>query len=142
MKLPAAISSSALVLRTLSGSRARNFALAAIAATFSTSACATNPVTGSHDVVLSSVKGERDQAGRVHQKIIQFYGLYEDQSLPDYVQLAGVLGHGIGHDVPRHPARTEARSVLMSVGAVAAAVASGSEAIAEMANIGATAWIQ
>lgn len=177
----------------MDGSMVRNFALAATAALL-TSACATNPATGSHNVVLTSVKGEQEQGRRVHQEIIQFYGLYEDQSVQDYVQrvgarvaaqtpianwdfkffvldddevnaftpgggyvyihrgllnylsseaeLAAVLGHEIGHDVARHPARTEARSVLMSVGAVAAAIASGSEAIAEMANIGATAWIQ
>jgi predicted Zn-dependent protease len=174
----------------------RPIAVAAVAAItlLIASACATNPATGSHNVVLTSIKGEQDQARRVHQEIIQFYGLYEDQSVQDYVQrvgarvaaqtpiaswdfkffvldddevnaftpgggyvyihrgllnylnseaeLAAVLGHEIGHDVARHPARTEARSVLMSVGAVAAAIASGSEAIAEMANIGATAWIQ
>src|SRR3954469_12585454 len=174
----------------------RLFALAAVAATtlLIASACATNPATGGHNLVLTTVKGEQDQAKRVHQEIIQFYGLYEDQSVQDYVQrvgarvaaqtpiakwnfkffvldddevnaftpgggyvyihrgllnylnseaeLAAVLGHEIGHDVARHPARTETRSVLMSVGAVAAAIASGSEAIAQMANIGATAWFQ
>jgi predicted Zn-dependent protease len=57
-------------------------------------------------------------------------------------ELASVLGHEIGHDVARHPARAETRGVLMTVGAVAAAIASGSEAIAQMANIGATAWLQ
>src|ERR1700748_213065 len=162
-------------------SMVRNFALAAIAAAtlLIASACATNPETGSHNVVLTSVKGEQDQARRVHQEIIQFYGLYEDQSVQDYVQrvgaqvaaqtpiaswdfkffvldddevnaftpgggyvyihrgllyylgsdaeLAGVLGHQIGHDVARHPARAETRGVLMSVGAVAAAIATGSE---------------
>jgi len=181
---------------SLSNPVTRLVGLAAVAATtlLIASACATNPATGSHNVVLTSVKGEQDQARRVHQEIIQFYGLYEDQSVQDYVQrvgarvaaqtpisswdfkffvldddevnaftpgggyvyihrgllnylsseaeLAAVLGHEIGHDVARHPARTEARSVLMSVGAVAAAIASGNEAIAEMANIGATAWIQ
>lgn len=181
-------------MRTLDGSVVRNFALAATAAALLTSACATNPATGGHNVVLTTVKGEQDQARRVHQEIVQFYGLYEDQSVQDYVQrvgtrvaaqtpianwnfrffvldddevnaftpgggyvyihrgllnylsseaeLAAVLGHEIGHDVARHPARTETRSVLMSVGAVAAAIASGSEAIAQMANIGATAWFQ
>jgi predicted Zn-dependent protease len=156
--------------------------------------CATNPATGTHNVVLSSVKGEQDQAKREHLEIIQFYGLYEDQAVQDYVQsvgakvaaqtpianwnfkffvlddnevnaftpgggyvyihrgllnylnseaeLASVLGHEIGHDVARHPARAETHAVLMSVGAIAAAIASGSEAITEMANIGATAWMQ
>jgi len=171
----------------------RNLVLSA-AASFLAASCASNPATGGNNIVLTTVKGEQDQARRVHQEIIQFYGLYEDQSVQDYVQrvgakvaaqtpiadwnfkffvldddevnaftpgggyvyihrglmnylnseaeLAAVLGHEIGHDVARHPARTETRSVLMSVGAVAAAIASGSEAIAQMANIGATAWFQ
>ena len=174
----------------------RNLAVAATAAAavLLSSACATNPATGGHNVVLTTVKGEQEQAKRVHLEIIQFYGLYEDQAVQDYVQsvgarvaaqtpianwnfkffvldddevnaftpgggyvyihrglmnylgseaeLANVLGHEIGHDVARHPARAETRGVLMSVGAVAAAVATGSEAIAQMANIGATAWMQ
>ena len=174
----------------------RNLAVAATAAAalLVASACATNPATGGHNVVLTTVKGEQEQAKRVHLEIIQFYGLYEDQAVQDYVQsvgarvaaqtpiaswnfkffvldddevnaftpgggyvyihrglmnylsseaeLATVLGHEIGHDVARHPARAETRGVLMSVGAVAAAIASGSEAIAQMANIGATAWLQ
>src|SRR5690242_18036353 len=166
-----------------------------VAATVLTAAsCATNPATGGHNVVFTSVKGEQDQAKREHLEIIQFYGLYEDQAVQDYVQsvgarvaaqtpisnwnfkffvldddevnaftpgggyvyihrgllnylnseaeLAAVLGHEIGHDVARHPARTQTRGVLMTVGAVAAAIASGSEAIAQMADIGATAWMQ
>jgi len=170
-------------------------AAAFIAATVLTgTSCATNPATGGHSVVFTSVRGEQDQAKREHLEIIQFYGLYEDQAVQDYVQsvgakvaaqtpisnwnfkffvldddevnaftpgggyvyihrgllnylnseaeLACVLGHEIGHDVARHPARAETRAVLMSVGAVAAAIASGSEAIAQMANIGATAWMQ
>ncbi len=173
----------------------RNLAVTAFAAAILiVAACATNPATGGHNVVFTSVKGEQEQAKRVHQEIIQFYGLYEDQAVQDYVQsigarvaaqtpianwnfkffvlddnevnaftpgggyvyihrglmnylnseaeLASVLGHEIGHDVARHPARAETRGVLMSVGAVAAAIASGSEAIAQMANIGATAWMQ
>jgi predicted Zn-dependent protease len=174
----------------------RNLLLAAFLAALVliAASCATNPATGGHNVVFTSVKGEQDQAKRVHLEIIQFYGLYEDQAVQDYIQsvgakvaaqtpisnwnfkffvldddevnaftpgggyvyihrgllnylnseaeLAGVLGHEIGHDVARHPARAETRAVLMSVGAVAAAIASGSEAIAQMANIGATAWMQ
>lgn len=172
----------------------RNLVVAAAAAVVLASACSTNPATGGHNVVFTSVKGEQEQAKRQHLEIIQFYGLYEDQAVQDYVQsvgakvaaqtpianwdfkffvldddevnaftpgggyvyihrglmnylgseaeLASVLGHEIGHDVARHPARVETRGVLMSVGAVAAAIASGSEAIAQMANIGATAWIQ
>jgi predicted Zn-dependent protease len=173
----------------------RKLAVAAAAAIgLGTAACSTNPATGGHNVVFTSVKGEQEQAKRIHLEIIQFYGLYEDQAVQDYVQsvgarvaaqtpianwnfkffvldddqvnaftpgggyvyihrglmnylsteaeLASVLGHEIGHDVARHPARAQTRGVLMSVGAVAAAIASGSEAIAQMANIGATAWMQ
>jgi predicted Zn-dependent protease len=174
----------------------RKFLVAAFMAAIvlTTASCATNPATGSHNVVFTSVKGEQDEAKREHLEIVQFYGLYEDQAVQDYVQsvgarvaaqtpianwnfkffvldddevnaftpgggyvyihrgllnylnseaeLACVLGHEIGHDVARHPARAETRAVLMSVGAVAAAIASGSEAIAQMANIGATAWMQ
>jgi predicted Zn-dependent protease len=174
----------------------RKFLAAATAAAslLAAASCATNPATGGHNVVFTSVKGEQDQAKRTHLEIIQFYGLYEDQAVQDYVQrvgakiatqtpiadwnfkffvldddevnaftpgggyvyihrglmnylnseaeLAAVLAHEVGHDVARHPARTQTRGVLMSVGAIAAAIASGSEAIAQMANIGATAWIQ
>jgi predicted Zn-dependent protease len=172
----------------------RRLAVAATAAVLVAPGCATNPATGGHAVVFSSVKGEQEQARREHEEIIQFYGLYADQAVQDYVQsvgskvaaqtpianwhfhffvldddevnaftpgggyvyihrglmnylnseaeLASVLGHEIGHDVARHPARAETRDVLMTVGAVAAAMASGSEAIAEMTNIGATAWMQ
>src|SRR3979411_1742970 len=172
----------------------RKLLVAVIAAATVLAACATNPATGGHNVVFTSVKGEQEQAKRVHLEIIQFYGLYEDQAVQDYVQsvgakvaaqrpianrnfkffvldddevnaftpgggyvyihrglmnylnseaeLASVLGHEIGHDVARHPARAQTRGVLMPVGAMAAAIATGSEAIAQMANIGATAWMQ
>jgi predicted Zn-dependent protease len=171
----------------------RKLAAAAVAA-LAVTACATNPATGGHNVIFTSVQGEQERAKREHQEIIQFYGLYEDQAVQDYVQsvgakvaaqtpiadwnfkffvlddnevnaftpgggyvyihrglmnylnseaeLASVLGHEIGHDVARHPARARSRGMLMSVGAVAAAIASGSEAIAQMANVGATAWMQ
>src|SRR5882757_4500620 len=173
----------------------RKLLVAAIAATvLAATACSTNPATGGHNVVFTPVTAEQEQAKRAHLEIIQFYDLYEDQGVQDYVQsvgakvaaqtpianwnfkffvldddevnaftpgggyvyihrglmnylnseaeLASVLGHEIGHDVARHPARAQTRGVLMSVGAVAAAIASGSEAIAQMANIGATAWMQ
>jgi predicted Zn-dependent protease len=144
--------------------------------------------------VFSSVKGEQEQARRYYQQIVGFYGLYEDQSLQDYVQsvgakvaantplaswnfkffvldddsvnafttgggyvyvhrgllpylnseaeLACVLAHEIGHNVARHPARQQTRGVFASVLATGAAIMTGSSAVAEMANIGATAWMQ
>ncbi|HKT72987.1 MAG TPA: M48 family metalloprotease [Steroidobacteraceae bacterium] len=168
--------------------------IVASAAAFAVVACASNPATGGHNVVFTSVKSEQEGARREHEEIIQFYGLYQDQAVQDYVQavgsrvaaqtpianwnfkffvldddevnaftpgggyvyihrglmqylnseaeLAAVLGHEIGHDVARHPARAQTRGLLMSIGAIAAAVATGSEAIAEMTNLGATAWMQ
>lgn len=56
-------------------------------------------------------------------------------------QLASVLGHEIGHVTARHPARAQTRGVLASVLATGAAIFTGSSAVAEMANVGATAWI-
>src|SRR5260370_29237439 len=57
-------------------------------------------------------------------------------------ELAAVLGHEIGHDVARHPARGQARGVMLGVGALATAIMTGNAALAEMADIGATAWMQ
>jgi predicted Zn-dependent protease len=57
-------------------------------------------------------------------------------------QLACVLGHEIGHDVARHPARSQAQGVLLGTGALATAILTGNAALAEMADIGATAWYQ
>jgi len=72
--------------------------------------------------------------------------VYIHRGLMNYLnseaELACVLGHEIGHDVARHPARTQARGVLTSIGATAAAIMTGSPAIAEMADIGGTAWMQ
>jgi predicted Zn-dependent protease len=167
---------------------------AALLAALAVTGCATNPATGGHNVVFSSTKGEKEQARRYYQQIIQAYGLYEDQALQDYVQkvgtkvarnsdlpdwdfkftvlddeslnafttgggyvyihrglmaymhseaeLAAVLGHEIGHNTARHPAQAQTRGVLASVLATGAAIMTGSSAVAELANIGAEAWIQ
>jgi len=56
-------------------------------------------------------------------------------------ELAGVLGHEIGHITARHPARRQARGVAASLGAMAAAILTGSNAIGQLANIGAQAWM-
>src|SRR5258708_23115543 len=64
-------------------------ALAALAATLVAGGCATNPETGSHHVVFSSVKGEQENSRRIHEEIKKFYGLYQDQALQDYVQMVG-----------------------------------------------------
>ena len=57
-------------------------------------------------------------------------------------ELASVLGHEIGHVTARHPAQAQTRGVVASVLATGAAIMTGSSAVAEMANIGAQAWIQ
>jgi predicted Zn-dependent protease len=57
-------------------------------------------------------------------------------------QLAAVLGHEIGHITARHPARQQTRGVLASVLATGAAIMTGSGAVAQLANIGAEAWMQ
>ncbi len=143
--------------RTLAAAVACAVALAA-------GSCATNPESGTHHVVFTSVKGEQENSRRIHEEIKKFYGLYQDQALQDYVQMVGtrvarntpiadwdfkffvldddslnaftigggyvyihrgllpylnseaelaaVLGHEIGHDVARHPERSQARGVL------------------------------
>ncbi|HEY0768467.1 MAG TPA: M48 family metalloprotease [Steroidobacteraceae bacterium] len=64
-------------------------AAVACAATLAAGGCATNPETGTHHVVFTSVKGEQEQSRRIHQQIVKFYGLYQDQTLQDYVQMVG-----------------------------------------------------
>src|SRR6188508_1178350 len=56
-------------------------------------------------------------------------------------ELAGVLGHEIGHITARHPARRQTRGVAASLGAMAAAILTGSNAIGQLANIGGQAWM-
>jgi predicted Zn-dependent protease len=56
-------------------------------------------------------------------------------------ELAGVLGHEVGHITARHPARRQTRGVAASLGAMAAAILTGSNAIGQLANIGAQAWM-
>src|SRR6185295_12445367 len=56
-------------------------------------------------------------------------------------ELAGVLGHEIGHVTARHPARRQTRGMAAQLGAMAAAILTGSNAIGQLANIGAQAWM-
>src|SRR6186997_493912 len=56
-------------------------------------------------------------------------------------ELAGVLGHEIGHVTARHPARRQTQGMAASLGAMAAAILTGSNAIGQLANIGAAAWM-
>ena len=57
-------------------------------------------------------------------------------------ELAAVLGHELSHVTARHPARGQTRSVLASILAMGAAVVTGSGAVADMASIGAGAFVQ
>ena len=58
-------------------------------------------------------------------------------NLNSEAELAGVLGHEIGHITARHPARRQTRGMAASLGAMAAAILTGSNAIGQLANIGA-----
>jgi predicted Zn-dependent protease len=62
-------------------------------------------------------------------------------NLNSEAELAGVIGHEIGHITARHPARRQARGVAASLGAMAAAILTGSNALGQLANIGAQAWM-
>src|SRR5256884_2089878 len=169
-------------------------AVVACAAALGAAGCATNPESGPHHVVFTSVKGEQERARRVHEEIKRFYGLYQDQAVQDYVQMVGtrvarnppiadwdfkffvlddesihaftigggyvyihrgllpylnseaelaaVMGNEIGQDAPPHRPRSEAPGVLLGTGALATAILTGNAALAEMADLGATAWMQ
>jgi predicted Zn-dependent protease len=62
--------------------------------------------------------------------------------LTSEAELASVLGHEIAHVTARHPARRQTRGILASVLATGAAIATGSNAVAQLANVGAQAWLQ
>jgi len=63
-------------------------------------------------------------------------------NLNSEAELAGVIGHEIGHITARHPARRQTRGMAASLGAMAAAILTGSNAVGQLANIGAQAWMQ
>jgi predicted Zn-dependent protease len=62
-------------------------------------------------------------------------------NLNSEAELAGVLGHEIGHVTARHPARRQTRGMAASLGAMAAAILTGSNAIGQLASIGGQAWM-
>jgi predicted Zn-dependent protease len=57
-------------------------------------------------------------------------------------ELAGVIGHEIAHVTQRHPAKGQGRSILANILAIGAAIMTGNAAVADMASIGAAAWVQ
>jgi len=64
------------------------------------------------------------------------------QNLNSEAELASVLGHEIAHVTARHPQKRQTQGILASVLATGAAIATGSSAVAQLANIGAGAWMQ
>lgn len=137
---------------------------------------------------------QSESARKAHEQILRYFGLYEDQSVQDYVnqvgqrvarqsdmpdaefrffvlddeginafttgccyiyvnrglltylnteaELASVLGHEVAHVTARHPQRRQTQNVLAGILATGAAIATGSGAVAQLANIGAGAWLQ
>lgn len=59
----------------------------------------------------------------------------------DEAELASVIGHEIGHVTARHAATRHARGTLMGVLAAGAGAITGSETVAQLANVGAAAAI-
>lgn len=57
-------------------------------------------------------------------------------------ELAAVLGHEIAHVTARHPQKRMTRGILATLAATAAALYTGSNTVAELANLGAQAWVQ
>jgi predicted Zn-dependent protease len=62
--------------------------------------------------------------------------------LSNEAELASVLGHEIAHVTANHPGRQKTQSVLANLLAMGAALATGSGAVAQLANVGAGAWVQ
>lgn len=57
-------------------------------------------------------------------------------------ELAAVIGHEIAHVTRKHVSKGQGRSILANILAVGAAVMTGNAAVADMASIGASAWVQ
>lgn len=137
---------------------------------------------------------ESSAARKAHEQILKAYGVYEDQTLQDYVsevgqrvarqssmpdaefkfvvvdddsinafttgccfvyvhrgllthlnseaELAAVLGHEVAHVTRKHPQKRQTTGVIAGIGAMAAAILTGSGAVADLANLGASAWMQ
>lgn len=57
-------------------------------------------------------------------------------------ELAAVLGHEVAHVTARHPARGQSRGVGANLGVLAAIILTGNAAMADLASISASAWVQ
>lgn len=57
-------------------------------------------------------------------------------------ELASVLGHEVAHVTARHPQKRMTRGILATLATTAAAIYTGSGAVADLANLGAQAWMQ
>jgi predicted Zn-dependent protease len=57
-------------------------------------------------------------------------------------ELAGVIGHEIGHVTARHTAQRYSQAMLANIGLMGLAVATGSSALANLAGVGASAYLQ
>jgi predicted Zn-dependent protease len=57
-------------------------------------------------------------------------------------ELASVLGHEVAHVTAKHPQKRMTRGVLATLATAAAAIYTGSSAVADLANLGANAWMK
>src|SRR5690606_1973026 len=57
-------------------------------------------------------------------------------------ELAAVIGHEIAHVTRKHVSKGQGRSILANIAAIGAAILTGNAAVADMASIGAAAWVQ
>ena len=57
-------------------------------------------------------------------------------------ELASVLGHEVAHVTARHPQKRMTRGILATLATTAAAIYTGSGAVADLANLGAQAWMR
>ena len=63
-------------------------------------------------------------------------------NLNSEAELAGVIGHEIAHVTQKHPQKRQTRGLLATLGVLGAAVLTGSGAVADLAGVGAQAWVQ
>jgi len=150
------------------------------------SGCATNPVTGSPDVVFMSESDEVELGKKTHADVLKQYTVYENPEVQALVeklgkelaasshrshldftftvldspqvnafatpggyiyitrgimaymnneeQLAGVLGHEIGHVTARHSVRQHSAQTATSLATMIAAIATGSNSVGQMTS--------